>query len=536
VPDLDGKERTFPYIRAYNFAERWDREDEALKDMRNWVAIILLSLLGCLWSYPAIAQETITVLYDDGRTAEGISAWQLDRDSETLYLRAHDVARIFKATQFWNASSRKVVLGIERTRFTLTVDTRVVVIDGEPVMIRSPILYDAGFVMIPMEFVVEVASPFTPSLFTWERASRTLRIEKIGYNVEGLSFSSTANRSTATISLTEPLVHHLESNTPGLVRLKIYGGRIDPSKFAIREARGLFNGVRAEQTERDAYIYFDIKRFTSRIQIEEEIVPPRLVLILEKGDLPEIPDPDFASRKRVEIIDSATGERRSLSVETVVLDPGHGGKDNGKMGGNGVLEKDVNLAVAEKVRELLEQDLGVEVVMTRDDDRLLSLTRRTEIANRAGGDLFISIHCNSWFSTEAGGFEAYFLSPARTDWDRAVAMAENAADDFTGGPSNVRSDIDFILWDMVQSEYLNESSHFAELTQKAMSDRLGIRNRGVKQANFTVLQGARMPAVLIETAFLSNPHEEALLLDEEFQHKIAEGIVEAVKKLQERYR
>ena len=206
------------------------------------------------------------------------------------------------------------------------------------------------------------------------------------------------------------------------------------------------------------------------------------------------------------------------------------------MGADGVLEKDVNLAVALKTRDLLKRKLGVKVVMTRDDDRLLALTRRTEIANESGGDLFISIHCNSWFSSETGGFEAYFLSPARTDWDRTVAMTENSADDILGTPKDVTSDIDFILWDMVQSEYLNESSNFAEITQKVMSERLGIRNRGVKQANFTVLQGARMPAVLIETAFLSNPDEEAMLVDESFQERIANGIVEAVRKLQERYK
>ena len=504
--------------------------------MRRLTVITLTILAIALATQTAGAQERITVIYDDGRSSEQVPAWQLDPESESLYLRANDVARIFKATQFWNASSRKVVLGIGRTRFALTVDTRVVVIDGDPVMLRSPVLYDAGFVMIPMEFVVEIASPFTPSLFQWDRAALTLRTEMIGYNVQSLEFTSTADRTTASIRMTEPLIHHSDSSTPGLVRLKIYGGRIDPAKFDVREPHGLFNGVRAEQTDRDAYIYFDIKGTTSRIQVVREEYPPRLEVVLEKGELPEIPDPDFAGRKQVEIIDRVAGERRTLSIETVVIDAGHGGKDSGKIGGNGVLEKDVNLAIAEKTRDLLVQELGLEVIMTREDDRLLSLTRRTEIANGAGGDLFISIHCNSWFSSEAGGFEAYFLSPARTDRDRAVALAENAADQLIGGPGDTRSDIDFILWDMVQSEYLNESSHFAEMTQKAMGDRLGIRNRGVKQANFTVLQGARMPAVLIETAFLSNPREESLLVDEDFQQMVAEGLVDAVKRLQERYR
>ena len=252
----------------------------------------------------------------------------------------------------------------------------------------------------------------------------------------------------------------MDSSTPGLIRLKLYGGRVDPAKFEVRDAHGLFNGVRAEQTDRDAYVYFDIKKHAARILVEREESPLRLVLILEKGDLPEIPDPDFAGRKEIEIIDQQSTERRNLTIRTVVIDPGHGGKDTGKTGRNGVFEKDVNLEIALKTRDLLERKLGVEVVLTRDGDQLLSLTGRTEIANSANGDLFISIHCNSWFSPETGGFEAYFLSPARTEMDRAIALAENAADDFTGGTA-VSSDIDFILWDMVQNEYIKESSLLA---------------------------------------------------------------------------
>ncbi|MFQ5512316.1 MAG: N-acetylmuramoyl-L-alanine amidase [Candidatus Krumholzibacteriia bacterium] len=495
--------------------------------------IILLVLTAAAAAGGARVQEAIDVVYSDGRSSEEITAWQADPESDALYLRASDVARIFRATQFWNSSSRKVVLGIERKRFTLTVDTRVVVVEGEPVMLREPVLYEAGFVMIPMEFVLDVASPYTPSVFEWDPVSRTLHIEKIGYNVEGIAFAAAANRSTATIDLTEPLLHHVDSSTPGLIRLKLYGGRIDPAKFEIRERHGLFKGVRAEQTDRDAYVYFDIKTDASRILVEREASPPRLVLILEKGELPEIPDPDFAGRKEIEIIDQHSAERRDLAIRTVVLDPGHGGKDTGKSAASGLQEKDVNLRIAHKTRELLEDELGVDVVLTREDDRLLSLIERTELANRSNGDVFISIHCNSWFSTETGGFEAYFLSPARTERDRAVAMAENAADEFVG--RDVTSDIDFILWDMVQNEYINESSLLAEYTQKSMSERLGIRNRGVKQANFTVLQGARMPAVLIETAFLSNFEEASLLGSDDFQEKVARGIVEAVKRFKQRY-
>jgi len=485
----------------------------------------------------ARADERISVVYDDGRSPEEIDVFRLDRDSDALYLRATDVARIFKATQFWNASNRKIVLGIGRARFTLTVDTRVVVVDSEPQMLHNPVGYEAGFVMVPLEFVIDVAAPYTPSVLDWDATARRMSVHQIGYNVQSINFATTANRSTATIQLTDPLIYHFDADTPGLVRLKIYGGRVDADRFAVHEAHGLFNGVRAEQTDRDAYVYFDIKRFTERVLIEKDEKKNTIAVILEKGDLPEIPDPDFAGQQRVQVVDhSAGGRPKKLNIQTVVVDAGHGGRDHGKVGASGLTEKDVNLMIAMKTRDLLEQRLGLEVVMTRDSDELISLTRRAEIANQSGGDLFISIHCNSWFAPQTGGFEAYFLSPASGDMEHAVALAENSADDFFAAGGDAVSDISFILWDVVQTEYINESSYFAELVQKAMSDRLDIRNRGVKQANFTVLQGARMPAILIETAFLSNPEEEAMLSDSSFHDRIAEGIVEAVKKFKEKYK
>jgi len=504
--------------------------------MRSILLIFLTAVaVSGFLSIAAFAQETGTIVYDDGRPSETIPVVKLDPESEMLYLRANDAARIFKATQFWNASSRKIVLGVGSARFTFTVDTRVVVIDGEPVMLRTPVLYDAGFVMIPMEFLLEVAPGYTMNEVTWDSAKRTLAVNKVGYNITGLGFTITADRSTATLELSEPLVHHVESSTPGLVRLKIYGGRLDPQKFAVKEPHGMFNEVRVEQTDHDVYLYFDVKKYTERVLVERDESPPRIRVIVEKGNLPEIPEPEFAGRRQVEIVDTQPLEPKRLEIKTVVLDPGHGGKDDGKVGVTGVLEKDVNLAIAKKVRDRLERDFSLKVVLTREGDQLLSLTQRTEIANQADGDVFVSIHCNGWFSGETGGFEAYFLSPARTEWDRAVAKTENAADDFTNDKGTAGGDIEFILWDLVQNEFINESSQFAELVQKAMSERLGIRNRGVKQANFTVLQGAGMPAVLIETAFLSNPEEEELLVDESFQDKAAEGIAEAVQKFRERY-
>ena len=485
-----------------------------------------LALAG-LPSAPA-ADTTAEVVYDDGRAPESVPLVRVP-DEDGWFMRANDVARLFRATQFWNASSRKIVLGVGRTRFVLTVDTRVVVVDGEPNMMRTSVRYEEGFVLVPLEFVLEVASQHTPRGFQWDEAARRLSVTGIGYNATRITFASSARRTTASIHLTEPLVYHVDTGTQGLVRIKLYGGRADLRAFTVREARGFVAGVRAEQTERDAYITIDLARGVRRVRVDRADDSPALNVVLETGDTPSDAEPGY-----VEIVEEGAGERRALEVRKICIDPGHGGRDFGKESAGGRREKDVNLAIARVVRDRILQDLGVEVVMTRDDDRTLGLEERAEIANTAGADLFISIHCNSWFNDLTGGFESYFLSPARSESERALARYENQGG--AAAPAQAPGDVEFILWDLVQNEYIAESSAFAEYIQKEMTERLGIKSRGVKQANFVVLQGVKMPAVLIETAFLSNPAEEEMLIDPEFQGRIAEGLIQSIRRLQERYR
>jgi len=202
-----------------------------------------------------------------------------------------------------------------------------------------------------------------------------------------------------------------------------------------------------------------------------------------------------------------------------------------------VLEKNVNLQIALELRDRLAEELGVEVVLTRESDEAVPFDRRVETANIAGAQLFISIHCNGWFTPDAQGFEVFFLAPARTEEEAQLARDENAAiayENSTRADEGV-GDIDFILWDVTQSTFINESSDLAEMIQREMARTLEIKNRGVKQAGLRVLKGLAMPGILIEAGFLSNPKEEKLLLSAEFRERIVEGIVEAVRKFQSRY-
>lgn len=503
---------------------------------------------GIAHSHPTAAVvadegKTLGVVYADGRSTEDITLAALEAGSNELYLSAYDLARIFKATKYWNPGMRKLTLRIDINRYLFTIDTRVVLVGDEAVLLRVPVKYEDGSVMIPLEFISEILGPKSFEKVDLDEERLVLTIGTPEYNVTDISFEEDEEGNRAVLTLSDELLYHIDSETPGLLRLKIYGGRLNPLKLTIPEGKGLFNRVRAEQTENDAYLFFDVKRTAARFRVEFESTGQimerqrRLVIFLEKGELPEIPEVDYAGKKMLEILDDAARDRSRTPLRIVAIDPGHGGIDNGKVSRGGIKEKDINLEIALLLMDRLVDALGIDVIMTRMNDELIPLNRRAEIANGAGADLFISIHCNGWFHSDAGGFETFFLAPARTEEESRLASEENASILFEN-PELKREELDeldFILWDMVQNEFINESSELAELVQKELDEALDIRNRGVRQAGLKVLKGLHMPAVLVEVAFLSNPKEERLLQDPEFQADVVQGIVEAVRRYQNRY-
>ena len=247
--------------------------------------------------------------------------------------------------------------------------------------------------------------------------------------------------------------------------------------------------------------------------------PPRLVLDLRgsSGGNPVELDKLEPSRGK------APGER------VVVLDPGHGGVEDGAVGTGGLKEKSLTLDIARRLRSILESERGVTVVLTREEDRLVGLDERTAIANHNRADLFVSIHLNASPRTSAAGAETYYLSTEATDDEaRTLAALENGwSDDEPEDPANA-DPLDLVLWDLAQNRYLEESSSLGERVQKELNRLTGVRNRGVRQAPFRVLMGATMPAILVECGFISNPNEEQKFRDDAYRDRVARAIGNAV--------
>ncbi len=214
----------------------------------------------------------------------------------------------------------------------------------------------------------------------------------------------------------------------------------------------------------------------------------------------------------------------------VILDAGHGGRDPGRDGPGGLLEKNVTLTLARQLAAELK-DRGYEVHLTRDRDTLISLADRPRKANdwKRGRPraIFISIHANAGVP-QAAGFETFFLSDARTEDERRVAEIENGAEAYEDPSTKAAPDVDRILNSLRNDYYVKASNDLAELIQSRLADVHPGPNRGVKQAGFRVLVGAIMPAVLVETGFITNRREARLLSGAAFQRRLVEALADAV--------
>lgn len=227
-------------------------------------------------------------------------------------------------------------------------------------------------------------------------------------------------------------------------------------------------------------------------------------------------------------LDAASSDYAATDkVVKIVIDPGHGGKAPGGVGPNGEKEKDITLEMGRALAKLLA-DEGMEVLLTRDDDRYIPLEERTAFANRNKADLFVSIHVNATDSRSTDGIETYFLNLTTDAASNRVAQRENAM------TSESMQGLQLIIRDLMLNARINESSRFATLTHNAVVASLrktgySGRDHGVKQAPFYVLMGAGMPAILIETGFITNASDCALLFSSSHQETIVEGIREGIR-------
>jgi N-acetylmuramoyl-L-alanine amidase len=295
------------------------------------------------------------------------------------------------------------------------------------------------------------------------------------------------------------------------------------SSLAINDK--VLKSVRVAQYKKgQVRVVFDIKEldhFTA-FMLEN---PHRLVVDVyaQMGD---------ASRSSTKLEDKRYAIEKQLNkIKTIVIDPGHGGKDPGAIGPRGLKEKDITLSVAKRLGKILKSRYSANVIYTRSKDTFVPLNERTEVANSKRADLFISIHTNASRKRGARGVETYFLNWTNNREAMRVAARENKIS--IKKMEKMQNELQFILQDLARKNKNEESMRLAHSVQNSMISSLKksyrkIENLGVKYAPFYVLVGAGMPSVLVEVSFISNREEEKRLASSRYKDKIAEAIAKGI--------
>ncbi len=464
-------------------------------------AVLLLLIALCAGTSSAQGNVPTVEFYFAGR---GISVPQIGNRVEVVPL----LSLIGAGAEYSPAAGTYIVtLGDRRLQFS--PGHTMILIDGELVDTDDAPVPSPGGVAASIEFVER--SLLGPLGFRLEPMPAGYRIERGARFAEPVMIRPAAADFAATTTLVLALDREVEAEAEPTESGDIAIRFDDASPRLDATARLTSTRVRSV-TSNGQQLVVRTSPDVGLLNWHNLSDPPRV--ILELGRV--YPTPTPAPARIVE----RTGP------PPIVIDPGHGGNDTGAVGGNGLTESELTLAVARRLAAELRAR-GYAVRLTRDDGEGRALTDRTAIANRLDAAAFVSLHANASTFSSVTGAETYYMSlddGASDEAAAATARLENTA----GTDQEPQSDLDLILWDLAQASVLNESAKLAVAVQTRLNELLDLRDRGVKQAPFVVLTGATMPAILVEVGFLSNRTEASRLAQPDHQQALARAIATGI--------
>ncbi|RPJ57208.1 MAG: AMIN domain-containing protein [Acidobacteria bacterium] len=451
------------------------------------------------------------------------------------------VARDYPATRH-RAEAQKRALALKRPPATATAE------DVEPVTPQSVIAVPPGAVSQVSEAPADKpAVADLPGLATlssiryWSNEDYTRVVIQLDREVEVLKevlsnparlyldFQSCRLKSgqlARTYDVNDLFIKQIRvaKNRPGVIRVVLdYEDINTHAMFVLYDPFRIIVDTRGES--RKARVATPKAESPQKMQTAEAVIPMESNASDKKEVRKETPILPSPARQG----DMSLTRVLGLKVGRVVIDPGHGGKDTGSIGPTGLLEKELVLDVALRLKKLLEERLGTDVMLTRAGDEFVPLEERTAIANQHGADLFVSIHANSSRSRRVSGAETFFLSFASTDEERDVASRENAA-----SQRNIH-ELENLLRQIALTDYHTESRQLAGMVQTNLWTQMKPfqprqKNRGVKKAPFIVLIGANMPSILTEIGFISNVSDEKFLKQDSARTTLAEALYKGVEE------
>lgn len=484
--------------------------------MRKLSKTVLLTFLLCLSSWAV--ENSITFI--NVSPNQSVQIPSIDSKFGTQ-IALNELFSAMGYTISWDQSKQKLQCTKKGSAFTFVQDMSFCTFNNVVVPLFTAPQKQGTNLFAPVSATIDLAKS-SGIAFGWESIKKILTVKKSNFSIESISIEKKTNGTLALIKLSDSLLYEFTYVYPNLT-FNFYNGKVDTSLFKKVVVSGLVDSVFALQFKQSAQVSLILKRQIEEPQIDYMQDSKMLLVSMRPKKVAPRPIP-------------VQSQPQTTRMSTIVIDPGHGGKDPGAIGINGVKEKEVVLSIGLMARDLLKKKASMNIFMTRSTDVFIPLADRTAMANKKGADLFVSIHADAIppplkRQESIKGYKIYFLSQAKNEEDKLVAMRENAVIELEDKPQKY-SNLQNVLIDLAGNEFLRESQDlcilFDKEFEKGLQNKISKSHLGVGQANFWVLNGAYMPSVLIETGFLSNSKEEKLLADKQVQKAIAQSICDAI--------
>ena len=441
--------------------------------------------------------------------------------NNTQYISAYEYANANQADLDYDKEKKKLEIKSDYTKnITLSQNSSFIIVNQNIYHLFSPVLYKNNDFLIPIKsFLNTMNSIMGPRGFIDTSSNNLIMYTKKTVNINNISIKTKSNGIIINIDTKKKFDTNVISGSQDQelwFNLTIPDGIIDSTKIVNTKNINPIKRIRCVQHKESAQISFLIND-----QIDDHQ--------FQSDDNSLTVDLRMNTEENTAKIKNKI--RDSWLIDTIIIDAGHGGKDPGAIGVGGIKEKDIVLDVAKRLGKLLEQNLDVTVIYTRKDDTFIPLHRRAKIAQQNNGKLFISLHANSG-AHGATGFETYLLRPGK--WENAIEVVkrENAVIQLESDQHKYKdfTDEEHILGSNFQTQIIKESEFLASQVQIELNKVLPIKNRGVKQAGFQVLnEASNMPNILIELGFLTHKKDSKYLKKSKYKQRMAEAIFRAIK-------
>jgi N-acetylmuramoyl-L-alanine amidase len=489
----------------------------------------------------------------DDKIFPSISVYKISE--QTYYFSIEEIAKIYNAVLKWNAASSKVTMHLNNKKIDFKANSSEIIFEGKIRKISFPSRFIKNSIYIPSEILTSKEfSEITETNVIWNPLSFVLTITHRP-NIS-VKYSVKPKNTQIHIEFEKPLPC-IFSETHNSLVIKILKGKIQHNCININNS--IVKNIMCAMQGQSALIRINFAQKAEIIKVSNLLKPKNKISIyitysensenINISDLEEVVNINsnvkecnnnlIPPEQYVQITafisfpekNEDINQKYDKQKKIIILDAGHGGEDPGAIGPNGTKEKDINLEIVYELKTIFDKNNNYEIILTRKDDTFIPLTERTNIANKHNADLFVSIHCNANLDRNINGFEIYFLSEKATDSQAAAtAILENSVLKLERKLCKKYASLEKMLYSMAINEHINESSELSSFIASEVPSRVKISNNGVKQASFYVLKGAQMPAVLVESAFISNYAQETKLRSKKFRIAIADSIYEGIIK------